>query len=71
MAILTDFHLRGMTDLAGAPNAAIDTIAIEHHSDGTIKYTAANGKQYTIRDVNALILIGDCLNQNILPPHQV
>lgn len=38
-AILGTYHLRGMTDNAGSPNAEIDTVKVEHYGDGTIRYT--------------------------------
>jgi len=58
---LTDFHIRGLTDVTGSPGTTIATVAVEHMSDGSIKYTRASGEQVFIRDMKAKKLIEDIL----------
>ncbi len=65
MAKLTDYHIRGLTDSSGSPGSTIDTIAVEHHDDGSIRFTR-NGRVVVLRDQHAQKLIFDALNLPIL-----
>lgn len=59
---LTDYHVRGMTDTAGSPGTAIATEAVEHWSDGSVRYADPNGNVIVIRDAQAKKLLEDVLS---------
>lgn len=42
-SVLDTFHLRGLTDNAGSPDTTIETVIVEHHGDGTLFVTFADG----------------------------
>lgn len=63
---LTPFHIRGMTDSAGSPGVEVATTAVSHQNDGSVTFTAANGRKYRITDPQALKLLGEVLNLNFL-----
>lgn len=70
---VSDFHIRGMTDVGGTPTATIDTIAVEQWSDGTIRWVRAtpgggeSGDPIVVKitDQDALRLLADALNINL------
>lgn len=68
MAKLTggDYHIRGMTDVAGSPGVEIVTTAVEHHDDGSLRFTA-NGEQVVINHPVAMKLLAVVLGISRTP----
>jgi hypothetical protein len=60
-ASLGSYHIRGMTDSGGSPNAEIDTVAVEHWNDGSLKVTLVNGRVISIRDAYTKRMLEDIL----------
>lgn len=81
-SVITTYHLRGMTDSGGSPDATIDTIKVYLLSNGNIRfevskdYTRADDGgggsgvtktyQYEVSDATAKRLIYDALNLTFL-----
>jgi len=66
MAKLTDYHIRGMTDNAGSPNATIATEAVELHDDGSVYYTRPNGLKVRLQGPTVRKLLEDVLGIHLV-----
>lgn len=53
---LGDYHIRGLTDSGGSPDATIATVAVQHFDDGSLKATLSSGRVLSIRDQYAKLL---------------
>ena len=61
LTALSPYHIRGMTDVTGAPGVEIATTAVEFFGDNSIRFTDAAGNARIIRDQEAMVLLLEVL----------